>query len=126
MLFIYIYYNIIIIYNQNICIIFSSKMMEYKVVQEAVSYGTFGIEFEVTRLMQEEGWKPKGGVSFSNGSYLQAMVRNVPLPPLPQQRSSAVVGSSSEGGGSSRKKSKRRLRKTQYRSKRNNQKSRKL
>ena len=99
--------------------------MEYKVVQEAVNYGTFGIEFEVTRLMQEEGWKPKGGVSFKGGRYLQAMVRNVPLPPLPQQRSSAVVGSSSEGGGSSRKKSKRRLRKTQYRSKRNNHKSKK-
>ena len=101
-------------------------MMEYTLVQDADKYGAdFGLEFEVNTLMQE-GWKPKGGVSFSNGSYLQAMVRNVPLPPLPQQRSSAVVGSSSEGGGSSRKKSKRRLRKTQYRSKRNNQKSRKL
>jgi hypothetical protein len=101
-------------------------MMEYKVVEQRESYGSLGLEFEVNRLMQEEGWKPEGGVSFKGGSYLQAMVRNVPLPPLPQQRSSAVVGSSSDSGGSSRKKSKRRLRKTQYRSKRNNQKSRKL
>jgi hypothetical protein len=77
--------------------------------------------------MHHDGWKPKGGVSYTErDGYIQAMVRNLPLPSLPQERSSAVVGSSSDSGGSSRKKSKRRLRKTQYRSKRNNQKSRKL
>ena len=117
-------------------------MMEYKVVQGDISeVSEYRLEAQVNRLMQE-GWKPKGGVSYmseGHDNYLQAMIRNVPLPPHPLQRSSAVVGSSSssgsslfssssdsDSGGSSRKKSKRRLRKTQQRSKRNNQKSRKL
>ena len=109
-------------------------MMEYKVVEEPAYNGTEGIEDSVNSSMQE-GWKPKGGVSVADDgdghpTYHQAMIRNVPLPPVPPQRSSAVVGvgssSSDSGGGFSRKKSKRRLRKTQYRSKRNNQKSRKL
>jgi hypothetical protein len=108
-------------------------MMEYKVVQKhqlnGIGYNT--LEFEVNMSMHHDGWKPKGGVSYTErDGYIQAMVRNLPLPSLPlpslpQERSSAVVGSSSDSGGSSRKKSKRRLRKTQYRSKRNNQKSRK-
>jgi hypothetical protein len=106
-------------------------MMEYKVEEMAV-YNSEGFEDSVTSSMHE-GWKPKGGVSVCNDfnghpTFYQAMIRNVPLPPVPPQRSSAVVGSSSSdsGGGFSRKKSKRRLRKTQQRSKRNNQKSRKL
>lgn len=107
--------------------------MEYKVVVEP-AYNIEAIEDSVNSSMHE-GWKPKGGVSVAddgNGhpTYHQAMIRNVPLPPVPPQRSSAVVGvgsssSDSDSGGSSRKKSKRRLRKTQYRSKRNNQKSKK-
>jgi hypothetical protein len=102
-------------------------MMEYKLI---VSYGSSDFTGDVTQSMQE-GWKPKGGVCYDGSDYHQAMIRNVPLPPVPLQRSSAVVGSSSssssdsDSGGSSRKKSKRRLRKTQYRSKRNNQKSKK-
>ena len=106
-------------------------MMEYKVEEMAV-YNSEGFEDSVTSSMHE-GWKPKGGVSVCNDfnghpTFYQAMIRNVPLPPVPPQRSSAVVGSSSSdsGGGFSRKKSKRRLSKTQQRSKRNNQKSRKL
>ena len=108
-------------------------MMEYKVVVEP-AYNIEAIEDSVNSSMHE-GWKPKGGVSVADDgdghpTYHQAMIRNVPLPPVPLQRSSAVVGvgssSSDSGGGFSRKKSKRRLRKTQYRSKRNNQKSRKL
>jgi len=106
--------------------------MEYKVVEEIYGYPE-AFEDSVNSLMHE-GWKPKGGVSVAddgNGhpTFHQAMIRNVPLPPVPPQRSSAVVGSSSssdsDSGGSSRKKSKRRLRKTQYRSKRNNHKSKK-
>ena len=104
-------------------------MMEYKLI---VSYGSSDFTGDVTQSMQE-GWKPKGGVCYDGSDYHQAMIRNVPLPPVPPQRSSAVVGSSSssssssdsDSGGSSRKKSKRRLRKTQQRSKRNNQKSKK-
>jgi hypothetical protein len=99
-------------------------MMEYKVVEGV--YDPEAFEDSVNSLMHE-GWKPKGGVSVAddgNGhpTFHQAMIRNVPLPPVPPQRSSAVVDS---GGGSSRKKSKRRLRKTQQRSKRNNHKSKK-
>jgi hypothetical protein len=105
-------------------------MMEYKVDETYNSREDFE---DFVNISMHEGWKPKGGVSVYNDSngnptFYQAMIRNVPLPPVPPQRSSAVVGrsSSDSGGGFSRKKSKRRLRKTQQRSKRNNQKSRKL
>lgn len=98
--------------------------MEYRVVEMEI-YNLEGFEGSVNSLMHE-GWKLKGGVNVANGSsghptFYQAMIRNVPLPPVPQRSSAVVGGSSSDsGGGFSRKKSKRRLRKTQYRSKRRN------
>jgi len=50
--------------------------MEYKVVQGDISeVSEYRLEAQVNRLMQE-GWKPKGGVSYmseGHDNYLQAM-----------------------------------------------------
>ncbi len=45
--------------------------MEYKLVQ---TFTQKGLEKDVNDLIFE-GWQPQGGITYSAGSYMQAMVR---------------------------------------------------